>query len=202
MKMAKSIVAVYETPQETIDAIERLTAKGYEAEDFSVVTNRTDTDYLESRTDANIASAEDNESAGFFERLKSYFTMEDLGFGANESKTADIDIPAAELDQYSDQLEEGKFLLAVEGDANEITANIADDYPNMRPLNDVNPTNRAQGMNISLGPNEDYERRNPVFEDTPDTPILERRAGGNNNREATDEVVLDRSLPRNEHLSK
>ncbi|WP_437830970.1 general stress protein [Niallia taxi] len=200
--MAKSIVAVYETPQETIDAIERLTAKGYEAEDFSVVTNRTDTDYLESRTDANIASAEDNESAGFFERLKSYFTMEHLGFGANESKTADIDIPAAELDQYSDQLEEGKFLLAVEGDANEITANIADDYPNMRPLNDVNPTNRAQGMNISLGPNEDYERRNPVIEDTPDTPILERRAGGNNNREATDEVVLDRSLPRNEHLSK
>ncbi len=202
MKMAKSIVAVYETPQETIDAIERLTAKGYEAEDFSVVTNRKDTDYLESRTDANIASAEDNESAGFFERLKSYFTMEDLGFGANENKTADIDIPAVELDQYSDQLEEGKFLLAVEGDVNEITANIADDYPNMRPLNDVNPTNRAQGMNISLGPNEDYERRNPVIEDTPDTPILERRAGGNNNREATDEVVLDRSLPRNEHLSK
>ncbi|MGG0740704.1 general stress protein [Niallia taxi] len=200
--MAKSIVAVYETPQETIDAIERLTAKGYEAEDFSVVTNRTDTDYLESRTDANIASAEDKESAGFFERLKSYFTMEDLGFGANENKTADIDIPAAELDQYSEQLEEGKFLLAVEGDVNEITANIADDYPNMRPLNDVNPTNRAQGMNISLGPNEDYERRNPVIEDTPDTPILERRAGGNNNREATDEVVLDRSLPRNEHLSK
>lgn len=200
--MAKSIVAVYETPQETIDAIERLTAKGYEAEDFSVVTNRKDTDYLESRTDANIASAEDNESAGFFERLKSYFTMEDLGFGANENKTADIDIPAVELDQYSDQLEEGKFLLAVEGDVNEITANIANDYPNMRPLNDVNPTNRAQGMNISLGPNEEYERRNPVFEDTPDTPILERRAGGNNNREATDEVVLDRSFPRNEHLSK
>ncbi|WOD62373.1 general stress protein [Niallia taxi] len=200
--MAKSIVAVYETPQETIDAIERLTAKGYEAEDFSVVTNRKDTDYLESRTDANIASAEDNESAGFFERLKSYFTMEDLGFGANENKTADIDIPAVELDQYSDQLEEGKFLLAVEGDVNEITANIANDYPNMRPLNDVNPTNRAQGMNISLGSNEDYERRNPVFEDTPDTPILERRAGGNNNREATDEVVLDRSFPRNEHLSK
>ncbi|WP_185764175.1 general stress protein [Niallia circulans] len=200
--MAKSIVAVYETPQETMEAIERLTAKGYETEDFSVVTNRTDTDYLASRTDANIASVEDNESAGFFEKLKSYFTMEDLGFGANENKTADIDIPAAELDQYSEELEEGKFLLAVDGDVNEKTANIANDYPNMRPLNDVNPTNSAEGMNISLGPNEDYERRNPVFEDTPDTPILERRAGGNNNREATDEVVLDRSLPRNEHLSK
>ena len=197
--MAKSIVAVYETPEETINAIERLTAKGYVAEDFSVVTNRTDTDYLESKTDANITSTETQDSAGFFEKLKSYFTMEDLGFGANENtKAADLDIPAAELNQFTDELEEGKFLLAVEKDAKEFDPNIATDYPEMPPLK-----RSEQGMNISLGPNEGYERRNPVFQDTPDTPILERRGEGHTNRDAADEVVLDkRSFPRNEHLSK
>ncbi|MCE4050854.1 MULTISPECIES: general stress protein [Bacillaceae] len=197
--MAKSIVAVYETPEETINAIERLTNKGYVAEDFSVVTNRTDTDYLEANTDASIASGDTNESAGFFEKLKSYFTMEDLGFGTNENtKAANLDIPAAELDQFSTELEQGKFLLAVEKEAKEFNANISTDYPEMPPLN-----GKEQGMNISLGPNEDYERRNPVFQDTPDTPILERRGEGTTNRDAADEVILDkRSFPRNEHLTK
>ena len=198
--MAKSIVAVYETPEEIINAIERLTAKGYVEEDFSVVTNRTDTDYLETKTDASITSTETQDSAGFFEKLKSYFTMEDLGFGTNENtKAADLDIPAAELNQFTDELEEGKFLLAVEKDAKEFDPNIvATDYPEMPPLK-----RSEQGMNISLGPNEGYERRNPVFQDTPDTPILERRGEGNTNRNAADEVILDkRSFPRNEHLSK
>lgn len=36
----KSIVGVYETPQETIAAIEGLITKGFDSDDISVVTSR------------------------------------------------------------------------------------------------------------------------------------------------------------------
>lgn len=38
----KSIVGVYETPQETIAAIEGLLTKGYDSDDISVVTSRSE----------------------------------------------------------------------------------------------------------------------------------------------------------------
>lgn len=89
----KSIVGVYETPQETIAAIEGLLTKGYDSDDISVVTSRRDTDYLESRTGTEVNQAIDahqDESESFFDKLKDYFTMDDT---ATHSKALfDLDI--------------------------------------------------------------------------------------------------------------
>ncbi|AUS10962.1 YsnF/AvaK domain-containing protein [Bacillus stercoris] len=114
----KSIVGVYETPQETIAAIEGLLTKGYDSDDISVVTSRRDTDYLESRTGTEVNQAIDahqGESESFFDKLKDYFTMDDT---ATHSKAlSDLDIKTDEIDKYQEDLDDGKLLVAVDTDA-------------------------------------------------------------------------------------
>ncbi|OIR62303.1 stress protein [Bacillus sp. FMQ74] len=114
----KSIVGVFETPQETIAAIEGLLTKGYDSDDISVVTSRRDTDYLESRTGTEVNQAIDahqGESESFFDKLKDYFTMDDT---ATHSKTlSDLDIKTDEIDKYQEDLDDGKLLVAVDTDA-------------------------------------------------------------------------------------
>lgn len=114
----KSIVGVYETPQETIAAIEGLLTKGYDSDDISVVTSRRDTDYLETRTGTEVNQAIDareGESESFFDKLKDYFTMDDT---ATHSKAlSDLDITTNEIDKYQEELNDGKLLVAVETDA-------------------------------------------------------------------------------------
>ncbi|MGG1247540.1 YsnF/AvaK domain-containing protein [Bacillus spizizenii] len=114
----KSIVGVYETPQETIAAIEGLLTKGYDSDDISVVTSRRDTDYLETRTGTEVNQAIDareGESESFFDKLKDYFTMDD---SATHSKAlSDLDITTNEIDKYQEELDDGKLLVAVETDA-------------------------------------------------------------------------------------
>ncbi|WP_420976400.1 YsnF/AvaK domain-containing protein [Bacillus vallismortis] len=114
----KSIVGVYETPQETIAAIEVLLTKGFDSDDISVVTSRRDTDDLESRTGTEVNQAIDShkdESDSFFDKLKDYFTMDDT---AAHSKTlSDLDIMTGEIDKYQEDLDDGKLLVAVDTDA-------------------------------------------------------------------------------------
>ncbi|MBG9771109.1 YsnF/AvaK domain-containing protein [Bacillus vallismortis] len=114
----KSIVGVYETPQETIAAIEGLLTKGFDSDDISVVTSRRDTDDLESRTGTEVNQAVDahkGESDSFFDKLKDYFTMDDT---AAHSKTlSDLDIMTGEIDKYQEDLDDGKLLVAVDTDA-------------------------------------------------------------------------------------
>lgn len=117
----KSIVGVYETPQETIAAIEGLITKGYDSDDISVVTSRRDTDYLETRTGTEVNQAIDareGESESFFDKLKDYFTMDDT---ATHSKAlSDLDIKTDEIDKYQEDLDDGKLLVAVDTDADVI----------------------------------------------------------------------------------
>ncbi|MHA6485670.1 YsnF/AvaK domain-containing protein [Bacillus cabrialesii] len=113
----KSIVGVYETPQETIAAIEGLITKGFDSDDISVVTSRRDTDYLESRTGTEVnqaVGAHEDESESFFDKLKDYFTMDDT---AAHSKTlSDLDITTGEIENYQEDLDDGKLLVAVDTD--------------------------------------------------------------------------------------
>ncbi|PKG25054.1 YsnF/AvaK domain-containing protein [Niallia nealsonii] len=110
--MTRHVIGVYETPEETISAIEGFSAKGYESASFSVITNRKDTDYLETQTNADIYQATDiknNNSASFFEKLKDFFTLDDLGLAGNSLNN--LDLPKEEVDKYNEELEDGKFLL-------------------------------------------------------------------------------------------
>ncbi|CUB23890.1 Stress response protein YsnF [Bacillus subtilis] len=114
----KSIVGVYETPQETIAAIEGLLTKGYDSDDISVVTSRRDTDYLETRTGTEVNQAIDareGESESFFDKLKDYFTMDETA--AHSKALSDLDITTNEIDKYQEDLDDGKLLVAVETDA-------------------------------------------------------------------------------------
>ncbi|MCY8759167.1 YsnF/AvaK domain-containing protein [Bacillus spizizenii] len=114
----KSIVGVYETPQETIAAIEGLLTKGYDSDDISVVTSRRDTDYLETRTGTEVNQAIDareGESESFFDKLKDYFTMDDTA--AHSKALSDLDITTNEIDKYQEDLDDGKPLVTVETDA-------------------------------------------------------------------------------------
>ncbi|MBJ7572212.1 YsnF/AvaK domain-containing protein [Bacillus halotolerans] len=116
--MTKSVVGVYETPQETIAVIEGLLTKGYDSDDISVVTNRRDTDYLESRTGTEVnqtLEANDSNSESFFDKLKDYFTMDDTG--AHSKALSDLDISNDEIDKYQEDLDDGKLLVAVDTDA-------------------------------------------------------------------------------------
>lgn len=114
----KSIVGVYETPQETIMTIEGLLTKGYESDDISVVTSRRDTDYLESRTGTEVNQAIDahqDESESFFDKLKDYFTMDDTS--THSKALSDLDIKTDEIDKYQEDLDDGKLLVAVDTEA-------------------------------------------------------------------------------------
>ncbi|UTL75523.1 YsnF/AvaK domain-containing protein [Bacillus halotolerans] len=116
--MTKSVVGVYETPQETIAVIEGLLTKGYDSDDISVVTNRQDTDYLESRTGTEVNQAletNNSDSVSFFDKLKDYFTMDDTG--AHSKALSDLDISNDEIDKYQEDLDDGKLLVAVDTDA-------------------------------------------------------------------------------------
>jgi len=110
--MTRHVIGVYETPEETISAIESFTAKGYEPADLSVITNRKDTEYLETQTNADVyqtTDAPNHQPESFFEKLKDFFTMDDLGLAGNDLNN--LDLPQEEIDQYNKELENGKFLL-------------------------------------------------------------------------------------------
>ncbi|OIK09599.1 general stress protein [Bacillus sp. MUM 13] len=116
--MAKSIVGVYDSSEETVNAIEGLTSRGYDAGNISVITNREDTDYVENKTGTVVTSSADDgkQHESFWDRLKEYFVMDDTP-GSESDKFADLNIPRNELDAYSADLKDGKFLLAVDIDA-------------------------------------------------------------------------------------
>lgn len=113
--MTKSVVGVYETPEETMNAIEGLNYKGYDKDNISVITSRRDTDYLEEHTGADVENAngshnEQNES--LWEKIKDYFTMNDSYGHGNPLNS--LDIRQDELNSYTTELNEGKFIVAVE----------------------------------------------------------------------------------------
>ncbi|MGK9432025.1 YsnF/AvaK domain-containing protein [Bacillus atrophaeus] len=116
--MTKSVVGIYETPRETVAAIEGLKTRGYDSDNISVVTNRKDTDYLESQTGTQVkqaADTNDSDSESFFDKLKDYFTMDDSG--TNQNKLSDLDIANEDAERYQEELNDGKILLAVDTDA-------------------------------------------------------------------------------------
>ncbi|RYL93850.1 YsnF/AvaK domain-containing protein [Sporolactobacillus sp. THM7-4] len=179
--MSKSIIGVYETPEETVAAIERLqNTRGLDADDISVITNRKDTDYVEDQTGTHVNQATGH-TESFFEKLKNYFTMDDDD-GADSSRLSNLDIPAGEMDQYNEDLNEGKFLVAVDtNDYNQAAYSDLNDstreektMPIREEKLDVNKRNDKVGE-VELGKDVKTERKDI---DTPvkhDEVYVERR---------------------------
>nr|WGD62063.1 YsnF/AvaK domain-containing protein [Bacillus subtilis] len=198
----KSIVGVYETPQETIATIEGLLTKGYDSDDISVVTSRRDTDYLESRTGTEVNQAIDahqDESESFFDKLKDYFTMDDT---ATHSKALfDLDIKTTKEEKTMPLREE-----QLKVDKEDVQTGEVEIGKEVKT--------EKRDMDIPVRHDEIYVERRPVDENKTDSapvndseeirvPIVEEKLEVTKKPVVTDEVVVGkRTVEENEHISE
>lgn len=198
----KSIVGVYETPQETIMTIEGLLTKGYDSDDISVVTSRRDTDYLESRTGTEVNQAIDahqDESESFFDKLKDYFTMDDT---ATHSKALfDLDIKTTKEEKTMPLREE-----QLKVDKEDVQTGEVEIGKEVKT--------EKRDMDIPVRHDEIYVERRPVDENKTDSapvndseeirvPIVEEKLEVTKKPVVTDEVVVGkRTVEENEHISE
>ncbi|WP_018663108.1 YsnF/AvaK domain-containing protein [Heyndrickxia acidiproducens] len=126
--MAKTVAGVYPTLQDTIDAIDSLTAKGYNPSNISVITNGNDTDYLENRTGTTVndASALTNtENENLWDKIKEFFTPG--YYDQNTKRLTNLDIPQGELDRYSQEINAGNYLVLLDDSHVDGSGNTGDD---------------------------------------------------------------------------
>jgi hypothetical protein len=124
--MSKSIIGIYETPEETLNTIEKLRTIGYEDNEITVLTNQeTTAGNLAYRTNVNVdqlssinydeITHEDMTGGAqpdsFFDKLKKFFVVQNYSNAAD--RVTDLGIPSEELTSYKKDLDDGKFLIAV-----------------------------------------------------------------------------------------
>ncbi|WP_051348481.1 YsnF/AvaK domain-containing protein [Peribacillus kribbensis] len=120
--MAKRVVGVFDSQEEAIQAIRDLTSQGYDTDQISVLTNRRDNSLLEDRTGATVdrdvhsGTAAGNDDESFWDKMKHFFTMDDMT--DTNSRLAGLDLTPAERDAYTSHLDDGKYLVTVDGDTN------------------------------------------------------------------------------------
>lgn len=114
--MANTIIGIYDSPEETIKAIENLNTKGLASKDIFVITNQNDEDYLETITGTNVEDKEaiqmDQDKHSIWDTLKEYLRHDENT--GQRSGLNDMDIPKAELERYNNDLENGKYLIATD----------------------------------------------------------------------------------------
>ncbi|MGN8841220.1 general stress protein [Niallia sp. HCP3S3_B10] len=86
--MTKSVVGIYDSPEETVNAIDELLSKGYSPNHISVITRNEQTALIEQETEVDTATGieevdtatgiEEVEPTSFLDRLKTFFSDTDL----------------------------------------------------------------------------------------------------------------------------
>ncbi len=124
--MSKSIIGAYESPEETLTRIEKLRMIGYEDSEITVLTNqRVAAGNLAYRTNVNVdqLSAVDHDEVthedmtggaqpdSFLDKLKKFFVVQN--YSNDEDRVTNLGIPTEELTSYKKELDDGKFLIAV-----------------------------------------------------------------------------------------
>ncbi|MGG3195436.1 hypothetical protein [Priestia aryabhattai] len=124
--MSRSIIGIYETPEETLNKIKKLRTIGYEDKEITVLTNqKTTAGNLAYRTNVNVdqlSSVKQDEVThedmtggaqpdSFFDKLKKFFVVQN--YSNDEDRVTDLGIPSEELTPYKKDLDDGKFLIAV-----------------------------------------------------------------------------------------
>ncbi|NRK74423.1 stress protein, partial [Salmonella enterica subsp. enterica serovar Typhi] len=73
--MTKSVVGIYDSPEETVNAIDELLSKGYSPNHISVITRNEQTALIEQETEVDTATGiEEVEPTSFLDRLKTFFS--------------------------------------------------------------------------------------------------------------------------------
>ncbi|MGG4380837.1 general stress protein [Priestia megaterium] len=124
--MSKSVIGVYESPEETLTKIEKLQMIGYEDNEITVLTNqKTSAGNLAYRTNVNVdqLSAVDHDEVthedmtggaqpdSFLDKLKKFFVVQN--YSNAEDRAANLGIPIEELISHKKDLDDGKFVIAV-----------------------------------------------------------------------------------------
>ncbi|MBT2255645.1 general stress protein [Priestia megaterium] len=124
--MSKSVIGVYESPEETLTKIEKLQMIGYEDNEITVLTNqKTSAGNLAYRTNVNVdqLSAVDHDEVthedmtggaqpdSFLDKLKKFFVVQN--YSNAEDRAANLGIPIEELTSHKKDLDDGKFVIAV-----------------------------------------------------------------------------------------
>lgn len=124
--MSKSIIGVYESPEETLTRIEKLRMIGYEDNEITVLTNQeTAAGNLAYRTNVNVdkLSAADQDKVtqedmtggaqpdSFLDKLKKFFVVQN--YSNEEDRATNLGIPKEELTSHKKDLDDGKFVIAV-----------------------------------------------------------------------------------------
>ncbi|MGF9943879.1 general stress protein [Priestia megaterium] len=124
--MSKSVIGVYESPEETLTKIEKLQMIGYEDNEITVLTNqKTSAGNLAYRTNVNVdqLSAVDHDEVthedmtggaqpdSFLDKLKKFFVVQN--YSNAEDRAANLGIPIEELTSHQKDLDDGKFVIAV-----------------------------------------------------------------------------------------
>lgn len=116
--MAKEVVGIYTTLQETINAVDRLTAEGYSTSDISIISNGNDGTLLKNQTGANVdhtSSAPDEQNSSLWEKIKGFFKPG--YYDETTRKLTNLDLPQDELDRYSAEIDAGHYLVLADNDA-------------------------------------------------------------------------------------
>ncbi|PLT28767.1 YsnF/AvaK domain-containing protein [Peribacillus deserti] len=128
--MVKQVVGVFDSQQETVEAIRGLTSQGYDTDQISVITNRRDNDILESRAGATVdngmnSTHSNHEGDSFWDKVKDFFAMDETY--DSTSRLSSLNLSATEESEYNSQLENGKYLLVVDGNG-DVSLGTGTDY--------------------------------------------------------------------------
>ncbi|CAI9397006.1 general stress protein [Niallia sp. Sow4_A1] len=96
--MTKSVVGIYDSPEETVNAIDELLSKGYSPNHISVITRNEQTALIEQETEVDTATGiEEVEPTSFLDRLKTFFSDTDL-------------------EPYEKELQAGKYIVLLDNE--------------------------------------------------------------------------------------
>ncbi|WP_409296509.1 YsnF/AvaK domain-containing protein [Peribacillus sp. SCS-26] len=129
--MAKQVVGVFDSQHEAVEAIRGLTSQGYDNDQITVITNRRDNDMLENRTGTTVDSGTgagtgtDHNGDSFWDKVKDYFTMDDDTTG--RSRLSSLGLSESDESRYASQLDDGKYIVAVDGSGSSAAAGTAYD---------------------------------------------------------------------------
>ncbi|MBM7694187.1 uncharacterized protein (TIGR02271 family) [Peribacillus deserti] len=117
--MVKQVVGVFDSQQETVEAIRELTSQGYNTDQISVITNRRDNEILENRAGATVDNGVNStnsyhEGDSFWDKVKDFFAMDETT-DSTRNRLSSLNLSHTEETEYNSHLDNGKYLLVVEG---------------------------------------------------------------------------------------
>lgn len=150
--MAKEVVGIYTTLQETIDVVDRLTAQGYSTSNISIISNGNDGTLLKKQTGANVdhtTTVQDEQNSSVWEKIKGFFKPD--YYDETTRKLTNLDLPQDELDRYSTEIDAGHYLVLVDNDASALNETAAPRTAD--PATEVSGQTTASGLKNEFGEN-------------------------------------------------